>query len=275
MVTYHPRQACQRFLVAWALAAPLAACGGESRSARPADASAGSGALAGTGGSSSAGLGGQAGIAGDRAGSSGSVGDGGHGELDVPRLDGIPLGDCRVPTPDEHQAFGCPASPPTEGAPCNVPLVTTCAYGLSEKLDGAYQDLYMCSADAERTWWLLQEECGQLCADGGPYAFDLDAGDCAARSPSDCAVDGVFSYVPSAFARLSAVFSAVIQQCIPDLGRFSATLELEQGCPTRFSADHELAPAAIACLKQVLGTTRYACGELLPCTQAYRREATR
>src|SRR6476619_3570501 len=115
-----------------AFAALLSACGGESRSPQREPARTTSGGQSGSTGGGSSGTisGGFSGSIGGSSGSSGSLADGGTGDPAVPRLDGIPVGDCRVPTPEEHEILGCPTSPPTEGATCDVPEGTTCAYAL-------------------------------------------------------------------------------------------------------------------------------------------------
>jgi len=220
----------------------IVACGGESRSTQNHDGS-------------------------PNGGSSGASGDGGD-ERDIPRLDGVPIGDCREPSDAERTTLGCPAAPPQEGASCNLARGVTCAYSLSTNQGSAYQDLYMCSNDVNRQWWSLQERCGELCTDGGPHVVELDVTDCTSRPADTCELEGaVFAYAPSANTLLSFTLGNVIDDCAPGTVNFSATLELERGCPTRFSTNYAFSPEALACIQAQLGRARYACGERLPCAE--------
>jgi hypothetical protein len=239
------------------MAVVLAGCGGESRSPRTDDQL----PEAGTSGSLAQG-GSRSGSAGAPFGGAGGAGSSG----DVPRLNGVPIGDCREPTDEERTALGCPESPPEDGASCDLTRGVTCAYSLSTDHSGSYQDLYLCSNDEERHWWLLQEGCGQLCTDGGPHALELDASDCASRPPDDCPLEGtVFAYAPSGSTRLSYTLSDLVKACTPAVANFSVALELAHGCPTRFTTNYEFSSGALDCIRETLESRRYTCGELLPC----------
>jgi hypothetical protein len=183
----------------------------------------------------------------------------------VPRLDGVPIGDCREPTDDERTALGCPVSPPEAGTSCDLAPGVTCGYSLSTNRGSSYQELYLCSNDEERQWWTLAQSCGEVCTDGGPYALELDASDCASRPMASCELEGaVFAYAPSGATLLKYTLSDVISACA-HIDIFSAALELTQGCPTRFTTNYEFSPEALACIRETFENKRYACGELLPC----------
>ncbi|HET7538789.1 MAG TPA: hypothetical protein VFK05_02925 [Polyangiaceae bacterium] len=243
-----------RAVLGFSLGAAISAVGCGGRASSPSDGAAPS---AGTSGWS--GLGGAAPL----AGSSGA----GGGHPNVPRLNGVPIGDCREPTDDERTALGCPRSPPSERAACDLAPGITCAYSLSTDQDTAYQDLYLCASDLGRQWWRLRERCGALCVDGGPHVLELDAADCTSRPPDSCELPGTsFSYAPSGDTLLSYILADVIESCSPGAIDFSVTLELAHGCATRLSTTYEFSPAELACLREKLESVRYTCGELLPCT---------
>jgi hypothetical protein len=252
------------FSASLGVAVVLAACGGESTSPRNDDQvpKAGTTGSFAQGGLSSGTAGAPLGGAG---GGTAGAPLGGAGGADVPRLDGVPIGDCREPTDEERVALGCPASPPEAGTSCDLASGVTCGYSLSTDRGGSNQEIYLCSNDEDRLWWTVGRECGELCTDGGPHAVELDASDCASRPADDCELEGaVFAYVPSGYTLLSYTLSDVIKACGPS-SNFSAALELEHGCPTRLTTNNEFSPEALACIRETLESKRYTCGELLPC----------
>jgi|SRR6188768_906799 len=191
---------------------------------------------------------------------------GSDGEPEVPRLNGIPVGDCRVPTEDQSAALGCPTSPPPEGTPCDFARGASCAYSLNTDESMAYQEHYFCSSDAEREWSLTQERCGEVCTSGGPRALEFDVADCATRAEDNCQPEGfVYAYTPSGYRRMSSTLESIIQGCAPGTVNFSVSLELVRGCAKRFSTNYEFSQAALTCIRERFESSRYACSEKVPC----------
>ena|SRR6188768_691061 len=242
------------------LAMLLSACGGSAVDTSPGNAGGpNGGGSPGIAGTSSAVAGNAPAVPGDAPTVPG-------GEPEVPLLNGIPIGDCREPTADEHAALGCPQSPPTEGAPCDFARGASCAYSLSTDRGDASQNLYFCSNDAERQWSLTQEQCGYVCTDRGPKVLEFDVADCATREEDNCQDAGVvYAYTPSGSRRMSDLLSQAIRHCAPADLNLSVSLDLVRGCVKSFSTTHEFSQAALACLRERFESLRYACAEKVPC----------
>jgi hypothetical protein len=196
---------------------------------------------------------------------------GGRGEVpavpqNVETVDGVPLGDCHVPSADEQTQAGCPLEPPVDYDPCN-PAGIACLYDVSAQ-DSPFEQYslqthFYCD---DNEWSMYQTICGRACKGRFEYALDFPA-DCANREQIDCEERSTTTYSdPSAQAYLDEIIAAIMTECGGVLYYQYAQFEFIDGCPSHATFDHEQTPEVLACLSEKLGNAKLDCAVNLTCS---------
>lgn len=195
----------------------------------------------------------------------GATHDGGAGGEQVPMLDGVPIGDCKVPT-DGARGEGCPAQPPVDSTPCEAPNgLKRCAYDIQANGGRAVQLVSVCHPD-QLTWGSLSASCGTVCSSLSGDVLEL-AANCGDRELVSCRnADSVFTFETEQ-QWLDNAFERVLTKCL-GLQRYNRQLQFEvaNGCGTRVSSNMPFSPDAAACLRTELDSVRFQCGVRLSCS---------
>jgi hypothetical protein len=197
---------------------------------------------------------------------------GGRGEVpavpdNVETVDGVPLGDCTVPTAEEQMAAGCPAEAPAEYSACN-PSQVACVYDVSVS-DPTFgyqysQQAYFYCDNFE--WYKSQNLCGNACLGRFEYALDFPS-NCADREQINCEERDTVSYSipPSSQTYLDDVIAAMVVECGGDLNYYMQ-FEFIDGCATHVTFEREQTPELLDCLSETLGTLKLDCAVNLTCS---------
>jgi hypothetical protein len=242
---------------------------GSGSAARGGAATAGSSATGQAGGSSVDA--GKAGRSSD-AGSAGHTGDAGSTPAmspAIPMKDGVPIGDCVDPTPEQLAATGCPATQPDPSSGCFVDPSVDCRYPIKVQGEGlSSQLIFRC----ERGTWDpgSTEWCGQTCdvvGVNGNHPIELPIGSCPERALAECD-DGkgtMYAHDPSALTLTIAMLQSALEACNASIAGNAVTLELDNGCPKRLSSGAAFDVNTTKCLVDHFGSVRWKCATMLPC----------
>jgi hypothetical protein len=209
---------------------------------------------------------------GDEAAECKALGAGQLGEREgpIPTAGGVPTGDCRNFTDADRTANGCPAVPRYPCEPCAI-----CRYDIeievTSEVGKTWQTIFTC--DGEGLWTpAFRHLCGQSCAAVGPYAMTFD-GDCKARAFSSCdEADFVVLDGSPAQVHLDGAFRSAVAECAGATTTIldnRMQLEIEDGCPTRFSSTEPLPSAVQECLTMRFADLRWDCARDLACTSYF------
>jgi len=186
-------------------------------------------------------------------------------EPPVPTKNGVPISDCREPTPETLSASGCPPVDPVEGDACDLPDRTRCDFEITTQSGWSYQDWASCEGHA----WsqIYGETCGATCRSVGPTRT-LDTADCLARVSSPCErTSGPGAWPLSAFeASNKRLYDVVVDECGVSTGSGGKIeLRFDDGCPSSLSASKEIQASEVDCLVTTLSDERWECAEPTPC----------
>jgi hypothetical protein len=222
----------------------------------------GNAGVGGAGTGSGSGHGGGAGVLGEAgvpsAGEAGSA-----GAHEIPTKDGLPIGDCTDPTPEELAASGCP--PELEYmAPCTE-IGAICRTEIRTDASQTSQGYLTCQENGQLNVGVLLT-CGSTCDVSAGNDAMLDATDCSSRPVTECDTSEVtYGVPPLAQQRADRELAQVIQVCggFPIDNRIQ--VKLLNGCPYALSTTPTLSASIVDCLKGTLSQVRWSCAEDLMC----------
>jgi len=253
-------------------AAPEAGTGGTTAGSPGSGGATSSVAAAGTGvGGTGVGVGGVAGAPiTSTAGSSGAAEEAGA-ETTLPTKNGIPVGDCTDPTPEERMSEGCPSREPLspmeyacdaahEGVLCRYDVWTEPEFG------NAGQDYVLC----DDGYWSapLGQECSVTChaAQTGIDTLMLDTSDCSSRRVLACDPIEDYPIPPSAQVLMDTELQTLLQGCAMSKPYgFGVEVDFSDGCPSELVTSVSLDPDIVTCLAAALVGARFQCAVPLPC----------
>jgi hypothetical protein len=183
----------------------------------------------------------------------------------VPTKNGVPIGDCKEPTPEELMAAGCPPVEPVAGDACDLPEGTSCEYGIVTDYGLSEQRLAICEG---RAWsQIFQSLCGATCQPLGP-SRTLDTADCFARTAEPCKTTSLPDKLPmSAYgATLGQLDIIIVGGCDGPIAPVNEIeLEFAGGCPSSVSAPSRTQAPALDCVVNALANVRWECAAPIPC----------